>query len=763
MTELERYDRQSRRTIGLLIEGVGNDTAKSKGLVFYNGSRLPSGYFDAQPDYEWTPGLVDIPDTIDSSLSPFTGKIRAGGVSLSLPMTDLVARSLFYRQGRTNLTNGLALNTVQTALWIDGDDKSGLSGSVVWIEDEAILMGTEGSPGQYTSCTRGYWSTIAAEHPLDVYVYTGNPFTLDRRATLVIYDARLGTISERFYFVDDIGTNDEGTTAEIDLSDFLSLLVGAQINQGATPVTISGAIDTQPGFLQEGGRVVARFDEADKVIKEPSGTARRTWWGAADTVHLGTTTDDVTQLAGLSGPIVWPGAPPAEADPDAEFNREPFMAVGHQLFMVRESPINPDSNDWSSSIGLGDNYRNVIALAQGFMRSGYAEAVDGFDAWKGQFGAGFPPSFFDEVTTQITIDKHQEAQVDMLILGWEGEEVSISDLVIDRLLVPYGFLLASNQDNTIAIRSFDLLTVEDFANAGTVDPLPPKLGWKIPREGEFSRVVADIGETPWNDPDHRIVESRDGFRRDSQRRAVLSSRNELTLDLSTRAKGTADADIIPDLLSRAQRGIDQTPQLTIDVSPTEVTGVTYDLLTWVTINTPPTARPWFLDSNGDRVGLDPTNPALAGLIVSRKESLESGRFELGLLLLNYENGDFIRWRAPSASIVSYDNAGPYLLTVEQNVFNNSAADASFFTIGDHVEIYYPDLELVALGLEDLVVGGVSGNVIELDAPTGVTVTAGMILRLSTLGNDATSGPFNPYRAHVFASETVTDDPGDIYG
>ncbi len=772
MTVPRYQNRALDRVIGVVFEGIGNDPQFSKGLAFYLGRVDYNGstFEGVADDYEWLPALISVPESIRASVNPFTGDFESGGVAISLSLRDTVAVAMQYQQTRTPLTMTTGLNAVQITLTLEDRTGSGaevgLAGSVIWVGDEAIRLGTYSGGGTYANCDRGYYSTIAAPHPIadgDPFVYTANPYLLGRRATIVLYDKASDTISERFYFLNQRPkTNESGTALNLNLLDFASLLLGASINQGHEPTMMQGVLQFLEGVSVTQKALTAEFFGGRRIFKDQT-VQINTWWEAADTINLASSENDRNFLI-ANGPRAWPGAPEVEVEED----REPFYDETHQQFVVRRSTIGLADEALSSTQYLGaDIYRHAWAIFVGFLRSGFSDVVDGFDAWRGDWGAGFPADFFDIADITAKIAANPEMQVDQLVLGKGGEEYTIRDL-IDILLVPYFAVLASKQDGRLTIGAFRPLNIADFVAAisENVEPVPIKLGWEVNANADFNAISVEIGELPWEKPRPLKLTSRDGFKRDTQRRSTQASRRARVLDYRTRSKGSPPGDIVSDVLSRIQMGLDQVPEISFSVAPSEVTGIEYDLMKWVTIAAPALANPWFV-FQGQRIRFDPTDPALAGLIVSRRENLATGLVDLTLLLLNIGNADFVRWRAPTAEVVSYSSgvgSGPFEITCEPNTFSAFDVDASYFSVGDKVDFFYPDFALAAIGPEELEVVLVTGNVIEVSGGTTTIPAAGWLVRLSRLSANASSGPFSGFRAHVFSSDILTPTtPGDIYG
>lgn len=742
-----RANRGEQRSCGLWIEGIGSDTALD-GLVFGADGLRGSGYYHGDgADYEWVGGLLSAPDSLDEGIDPYTGRIRASSCSLSLSARDEVALPLLHQQSRTSIyVRNVALTTAATTVRIGGPAAliGALSDTVVWIDDEAILLGTHSADGTYNGCTRAMWGTVAQTHPVNVLVYTANPYILGRRASILLYNADTGNVSERRFFIDSVGTNEEGTRIEVGLSDLTTLLVNAQINRAATTYRAEGVITQEPNRDPTLKAWIEDFDDQTAYDYEP------VWISAADTIHRAVETNSGRWITYQSGEIAYPGADPVEME-DEDLSSEPWAGDARQLFVITRD------YDSASSRGLGIHYLHPYALALSFMRAGYDNtAVDGYDAWQGQWGCGFPSDFFDEAGISQLINRTPLA-IDQYVGGWDGESETVSALVIDVMLRPYGAVLVPRADGRLTVRRFRPLTIDDWVDAQIINPVPMRLARHVPRSGTYMAVTALVGELPWQDGDTVQVQSRDGRRGDSQRRALLDETSEMRLDYRTRYRGTDPNDLAPELLEYAQLGIDQIPEIDIVVPPSAVTGNDYGLMTWIRVAAPELRTPWMISSDGLRSGLDEDNPSYAALIINRTENLINGSVQLRVMMPAYHVGKFARLRGPAGVIVAVSNDS---VTIEASAF--SGYDPSTFYVGDSVSFYYGDGEWTTIST---VITGITGGAIEIGTDPGVLgIVPGMVVRMSDISNNATCGPYGPdnYRSYAYVTAGGVG-PEDVYG
>jgi len=746
--------RFAERTVAIVFEGIGNDVTKSGGIAYAFG-RAPSG----ASDYEWlTDTLIKIPETITTSVDVWTGQVKTSPINVSVANVDLAARKLLYQQARTDDTVTAALLAATDFIELS---KTGLSDTVVFVGNEAIKLGY--ALGNLYACVRGYWGTIAEPHAVGAFVYARNPFLLYRTYRLIVYDhtSQSEQTIQRGY-ISGIQTNNEGTTIEIACQELLALISRAQLNRGAPKINVTGSVSHN---AEIGGQLTNNVDMTSRVWRDDSD--KPVWLNVGGTIALGFVVSG-EWVPFLTGAAVGANAPEIEFDQLDNAQSSPFSEDAYEMFVIVRSLFGSAAS-LSSSGGLGASGAfNAVQLAYSFLRSGRGASDSGDDQWAGNWGLGLPAEYFDTAAIEALIADSASDIVQRLILGWDGEAVEIEDLVFNKLLRPRGKFLANTQSGLITIGAISLLDIEEFAGAPILTPIAPRLQLTIDLNGAFSAVAADVGETPWSDPDRIVVESRTAQSQDSSRRALYDTRRELVYDFSTLYAGGDNLGIQATLLSRLMAGIQAVPQVTIDV--VESSSATYDLGSWFKIAAPEIHQAWWVDASGERVEFPVTPDAqLTGVLVGRKYNISSGLYTLTLLMMQYRDNKFIRWRAPAGLVVSYANiAGTYHITIAQNEFHAGSSDASKFSPNDYVQLFYADGEPAAGG-DGVLVLSVTGNALEVAATIDAPV-AGMILRLATFtvyGNGG-SPVAGAGRAYVFYADSTTgiihgSEQADIYG
>jgi len=224
-TASARYD-----TLALTIEGVGGSAGQYRLAMGAAPSWDSSGLYLPAVLLSW-------PDEVGAEVDFLTGTSAQTSGRFTLRQTATL-RAVFWN---TNpVTVGSATSAVGATSASILTDQTGLAGSVVHWDREAILLGTHAGGGTYTGCTRGHLGTQATRHgdgtPPDLELY-GSPWSLKGRVVRLIRAASSAT-----------GYGDEVTlwtgvvqevTAQglaaftLDARDALGLLSEAKLGQGA--------------------------------------------------------------------------------------------------------------------------------------------------------------------------------------------------------------------------------------------------------------------------------------------------------------------------------------------------------------------------------------------------------------------------------------------------------------------------------------------------------------------------------------------------
>jgi len=236
----------AQKSLAFVVEAIGDDAAAAGGLSWYFGDPSLDGTIFLT--YEWHGGLAkghglaEQPQNVDSTVAPFDVTIAASAFRFVLHGDQLAKRHWVPRPGVAD--SRLLVRATKSATvirpggapvytWGAGDD-----GTVIWVGDEAILLGTFGA-GVFSGCIRGYYNTIAAYQPSGMHVYRQNPFRENRRCVVLEYNHDSGVLSQIWQgFVEDYSQS--GPILEVDTVELLTAVQRGTLNRG-TPKAIGGS------------------------------------------------------------------------------------------------------------------------------------------------------------------------------------------------------------------------------------------------------------------------------------------------------------------------------------------------------------------------------------------------------------------------------------------------------------------------------------------------------------------------------------------
>ena len=168
------------------IESLGDQTAAAANKLYrWSSAGAPS--WDTDSLYRHT--LGEGIDITAQSIDPRTGKSSSGGLSFGLIAEKGDPFNVFATFGRhRQIQNGrlaAGISASDTGMSI-GD--TGAAGTVIFMNREAILMGTHLGFGVYSGCTRGVLETSPQRQRANVPVYGLPKIKRGRRVVLGYYD-----------------------------------------------------------------------------------------------------------------------------------------------------------------------------------------------------------------------------------------------------------------------------------------------------------------------------------------------------------------------------------------------------------------------------------------------------------------------------------------------------------------------------------------------------------------------------------------------
>jgi hypothetical protein len=732
------------------FEGIGQSTSKSAGLA-WTFTTLPTH----TSDYEFVGGVTRVPESVETSVNPYTGEITTSSMSFDIAAGDLAAISLLHVQTRTKLSVPIGFSAGSTSVKVVGTGGAGLAGTVVYIDDEAILLGSYAGSDTYTGCTRGFWGTTATTHTIGTPIYTSISFTQFRRVTMFTVESDTGVETVRWRgFVDNIETDDTGKIINVQCLELWAAVSEAQVNKGAPRLEATGHVVNADGWQQP--TFIGQINLTSRTVKTTFAT---TWFQLGDTIIPGSYSATTNRVSFDAPSAYWLEAPAFEFDATKSENETygiPAQTYTDTAFevMLIDQRLTPITNS------LAYPY-HPVSIAMALLISGTSSTSTGYDVLGLEWGLAIPASLFDTAAITSLIAESADVEIDRLLLGWDGEPVDVMATIINILLRPYGFFPTITDAGLLSFARLEPVAIDvgSTSQGNALTPIPTRLSWHVAREGQFFQATAKVGELPWREPD-TIVVQRDGSFRDASRRSLFSRSNKESYDLQTLAQESDAGTAVQTLISRVVSGKTAAPMVGVTVIDSLRSGVDYDLGAVITLNAPDIQQAWWITSSGTRVNLSSTNASFIGIIIGRTLDLTRMRYDLSLLLLNWSGGQLIRWRAPSAEVVS---ASTVTLTVNQNAFHAATDDTSFFTVNDQVQIFNRSGALVDAG--PYIIGAITATTITLlSAPT---VSATDIVRLASVTqfSNSTRVPLTTRPFAYFAQgETLdnTDDP-DVYG
>ncbi len=736
-----------RALIGFQFEGVGLDTGKAGGLCLCWGTWAPH----PDSELEWVDALTELPDAVSTEVNPYTGDWSTSAFNVSFSASDRLARLFLSDQRRAQAALAFGINSSTGVISIG---LTTLEGSVIWVDDEAILLTSHSGLGVYT-CTRGFWGSTAVSHAGGALVFTRIPHWQMRLVRLIEHDVETGTERTRWRgLVRDI--NQERGTITVSCDEYLAALTRAEVNRSPRDLAQGAGLrwEVRPAsVVLRGAAAVA----APSSVAQGAGTA--TLYVEADGYVSS------IEQATLEG-----GAP-LFVD-QWLYGRRPEASSGDSFDgSLWEVLVLPDALD-----GLVTAYPHAHPLtsALALLTSSGTGSNGDFDVLGVAWGLGLDVVNLESWTKEI--ERTPYIAIDHLTLGAGGASVNVLQVVQDVLLRPFGYFLAITVEGLLSIARLGLPTLAAQAAAGTGASVYPDGPLVLERAlGEQAlEVAAQVGGTPGTG-DGRAVLLREPS--SYTRRSQLGDARRLSYDLqaisprrlsTVRRGGGALVSALASLLSL---GLDTVPRLRVRIADHTVTGTAApDLGAWVTISDlGPIQDAWLVDAAGERVN-DVTGPSWIGMVVGRSWDLSNHTYTLTLLLLGYRVGAYVRERAPAAVVTSW-NAGTLTATVEASTFGGAPTDPQTFKAGDEVALYERDGRIA--GSIVRTVTAVTASSITLSGAFDVAPSAGRVIGLPLSNEYANPTRYpatpRPYAAIADAGELIieeldgsTSEP-DIFG
>ena len=695
--------------IGIHLEGIpGEDKSKPGGRVYYlddGDTPHPSS------DYDWLPGLLTEPPSVETSINPFTGEWQISAFTFDLSANDGIATYLLrtVQIAADYLLNELDLT--QT-LFLPASGSASV-GDVFFTGDETIKVDGLVGGGIYT-VERGAYGSTPQEHAIGATLTTHPSYWVPRLVTLLSQDVDTGTETIRWRgYLEPPETSEDGSRITLRTREAYTRWAGVKLNQN--PLDLNAARQLR----QRANRVVGNASNVQPTTKSGAG------WIAVQTknaIHAAQVTASGTVLFQLFDEKTESGGNPPRLGTKLELEKLPEgereipwdepvweVLVWDRLGdLARPTmPISPLT---------GDDAFHPVRIARELLEQN--ELPDGWTANVGHVDLGT----FDDV-----IAATPDLRIDLLILGANGQAWSPFE-VAEKLLRAHGILPSITNAGAYScalFRTMELGDVQTASDDGGVSPYPDgPLHWKPAFSAGTSEISVVVGA--YHDkPGHKGIVEGVGS---SKRAALLNERSRIEFDVPfyLASKGPA---ILQELSNAAALVQYDLPRIRVRVPDSLVTGIEYDLGRYIPIDDLGSLEtPWWVDRDGNRVsGADLSGRTDAiGLLVARKLHTDNLTYTLTFVFMGYRTGGYARYRGPAAVVSTWSSPD---ITVS-NVF--SSGDAGSFEGGDEVQLWSRDG--VAKGSVATVGSIPSANVIRISGSFGVTPASGDILRLASSDN-----------------------------
>jgi hypothetical protein len=695
-------------------------------------------------------------------VDPVSGGFDASPFDFSLAFTDTVAETLTSQASaaeyRLAAERSASASTVSIED-LDGTAVTTLSDTVIWLGDEAILLGTYNSGSDFYPATRGFYSSVAQYHASGELIYTKPQSIRYRNLNLVLYDENSGTESIIWRgFVDDLMTNDEGTTLEVQGIELYGVLQRARVFRGSPNLARQPDLDGIGRFrrLRDGALGVLVF----KTIADGSQVFKS---GEADPFISLQFEDEIIAYAkyDLSADAFFASfgrfsrtfSGNVEEFDNERFQTEPYEEI-YELLVIDygedASLINDDGTAKAAMVTDGVSATreleypfHPLAIALAFMLSSTnttATQAD-YDVLNGASSMQLPKEYVDVTSFETLIARYPDYRVERMVLGFDGEEFNIWETIRDYCLRPFGFFLGVSDGGKLNAGVLNTnFGIGDFYLSEQPKPIPPMLKYLASRQDGVDEVVGKIGQTPWEDDATLTVRGPALSNKNSVRNRLFADKRvqEYIIPYGPRRTGVNEAAGAFALLeARATAGAYQIPRMVLKFADPDIGGFDFSIGKIISPKDLEVEEAWIINSAGSRVAIEADRVlALTGLIIGRDVDVETLTYTLTLLLQGRATGEIIQWRAPAAVVAA--SSTTTVINVEQNAFHAASNDTSFFTVGDEIYLFdqtgdYRD------GDSANVISAITATSITVSGAFAVTPAAGDIVRLAPYDGYANSG------------------------
>lgn len=725
-TAAARYD-----GLALLIEGVGG----SAGQYRLASSAAPSWDSDGL----YLPAvLLSWPEEVGASVDFVTGTSAQTSGRFTLRQTTTLRAALWDTSPITVASATAAVGSTSTSIQTDA---TGLAGSVVHWDREAILLGTHAGSGVYTGCTRGHLGTQATRHgdgtPPDLELY-GRPWSLKGRIVKLIHIPR-GAADYADEVVLWTGVVQEITARglvgfTLDARDALGLLSEAKLGQGAARWTAQSPTSRT--------RPIAGYGSASStarclVVEQGSGCV------GVVSYAVGTALQGPGYALQIFGTLSRVGSFPLP--PQDQYARGVWREVISTHSAQPATSASPGDDDLPLS---QEPARLLLQLLTTTPNANTPGANGDYDTGISYLAGGIPAQLVDAAQILAWGRARSWARVDNLWIGLDGPEI-LAD-VVAKILRPLGAALVLGAGGRLVVAQ--LADAVPFAStsalyAASVITIGASQSRGLPTSIDSVEITHSLVPGQGTSTT-RTLDARQA------RRLPPGARSTLTLDATAYSSpDLARASAIGLLFRyRLQPPIIELECLpTVDLWPGDVTALTLDGIL----------------GDGGEAGVEGESALVLGraAVTEGPDPARAGsgrasvRLTLALVGLIHKNLGKI---APSAVVTAW-NAGTKTITVQANAYAsttnpNLTRDSAGFSAGDVVQItdqYGTVITATAT------VASTGTNTITLTAAPGTAPASGNVVRVASYAS-AVAAQRSRWAFVADASDEVDGDPDNAY-
>lgn len=766
------------KAYGFYIEGIDVDTTSlmpamwGAGMIQNASQYVPIG----ASNFRWKPNAcIDFPQFSSNEIDPMSGELRAGGVKIKLTASDEVCFVFLNQAISRNNVATLAANVDVADTQITLTATTGFTvGALFYLNEEVIRIDSLDT-GTTFNVTRALGDTQAMSHLQDDAIYTKPPYWIGRKITFVEFDLPdrlqnpITPTNSKIIWTGFLNANPKAvqstSSIEISADSVLDIVRNIRLNKNRNSAPANRIV---PGGARDIlGNVTSFTTLTGGVPFAQSRTKKEDFWLTNGDLFIIAQIEEDEAVAAFQPQVLVRG-PLFDSRYDLS-NNESRKGLAHELWIVSKDLDALLSSDISVTSLCDYPYHPLTVAAAILFSTNNVSGANGatFDVchpnWACDLG-----QFADLQAWTDLIEETSYLEVDDVILGWNGEEFSPWDYIVNQLLPAFSFQLSINNDGKLIPIEVGIIDVEEYINSNIIQPLPEQWEWLPYSLSLLDGFNLTIGERPWIEGE-RVTITGNGVRDRILRSNKVFNQTVSDADWPFFRAGDAQVVALYYAMQRLAWRFDGLPSVSFQIDANVYQPYLGEVIRL--------AKPDGLitdilfDTSGVRVDGWADVPFICQ-ITSVRPNIKNGAWDVEGLLVLYAFGKYAKWRAPAARIKSRPNNAEYLIEGVDSDFNDIQSDALKFTVGDEVYLYTKSLDLKSSTSTNIISITPSGSdyIIALNVDfvsIGATGDWLIISDSPTYFNDLVVGSEEPY-PYVFMTDNATltrpgpstDDPDE---